>query len=1117
MRIGAGNEKKYCLKPMDLSMEICCRLLKRAVWVFIFLMANQNISFSQRTNVAFDKVTIQDGLSQSTVNYIMQDRHGFLWFATYGGLNKYDGYSFTVYQYDESDTTSLGNNNSEVLFEDRDGFIWVVNNGNDGLERFDPESGKFQRIRHNPGDPNSISSNTVHHVMQDKEGNIWVSADNTLNMVIQENGDREAKVRFQRFTHPPEYQFTRAYEDSKGNLLLMGSSLFYFDRETKTTQRSIPLPAARVISYAEDKNGDLIVGTFGQGVFKLDWDEASSSYRLGDNSRINPAPTNRSSVAIDDFGMLWIGTETRGLFRYNPETDERVNFLPDRLNPNAISDGNVFSLLVDRSGVLWVGTYSQGLNKADLYRKDFAHFTSIPGNKNSMSGNTISGLSSNNAGELWVGTRDGEGISRFVFNENQEPTVYRYLNNPNDPNNILDISCLSLLQRRNGEVWIGSQGYVTKLVPEPAGSGRSPQVTRYRKGEWTFTLFEDSEGTLWGGTWDGGLWRFNEETQEFTNYMNNPNNPNSLCDNIVWSVGEDKHGNLWVGGHSNGLSILPKSERDKPNPQFINFEYNKNDPKSLSNNTINAIYSDPSGTMWLSTGRGLNKMVDRNNVLENLDQNSSLEFEKFFLQDGLPADGILGVVEDKSGNLWMSSTGGISKFNVADTTFTNYSESDGLQSNEFRENAYFINSEGRIFFGGPNGFNAFYPENITANPFLPNVVLTDLQILNKSVRPGQEINGEVIISKPIHMTPSISLSHKNNVIVLNYAALHYAKPSSNKYAYFLEDFDEDWNYTTNRSATYTNLDPGTYTFRVKATNNDGVWNEEGTSLIIEIRPPWWATIWFRLLILVLITGIVYRYITFKTKRLKENQRTLELKVKEATDKVSAQNSKLQEAQTQLTSIMDDVKNQLGKASEELLEASNRQASTSEEISASMEEITSEMAENASNMHRMLETVKHVEVESKESVNIVSNTLASINNISESIGFVSEFARMTNLLSLNAAIEAARAGEHGRSFAVVAAQVKKLADQSSEVASNIQRSSEQGQKLSQEANDKIIQLNNEMAQMVGTISEVNQSIQVQSVEANNVNASIMQMSTYIANTSELAEKLDAAINSLTLEE
>ncbi len=355
------------------------------------------------------------------------------------------------------------------------------------------------------------------------------------------------------------------------------------------------------------------------------------------------------------------------------------------------------------------------------------------------------------------------------------------------------------------------------------------------------------------------------------------------------------------------------------------------------------------------------------------------------------------------------------------------------------------------------------------------------------------------------------------MITLEFAGLHYAKPSSIKYAYYLENFDEGWNYTNKRTATYTNLDPGTYIFKVKATNNDGRWNEQETTLIIEVRPPWWATIWFRILALASIIAGIAWFISFKTKQLKENQKILESKVSEATEKVNAQNSKLQEAQTKLTHIMDDVKNQLGRASEELLDASTSQASTAEEISASMEEMASEITENASSMMQMLDSVKQVEGEAEKSVTIVKDTLQSINEISASIKSVSEIARMTNLLSLNAAIEAARAGENGKSFAVVAAQVKKLADQSSEVAVRIQNTSEKGQKLSKEANDKIVYLNEVINGIASTINEINQSIQNQSVEAHNVNNSIMQMSVYISNTSELAVKLDAAINSLTIED
>ncbi len=1084
----------------------------KAVYFLAVMLFAVIPAFSQTSDIVFDKLTIRDGLSQSTVTAILQDRNGFMWFATYGGVNKFDGYSFTVYQYDENNENSIGNNNNELLFEDSEGYIWVVNNG-DGMERYDPNTDNFIRIRHNPDDSTTIYGRTVQHVMEDSRGDIWVSTQGALNRLIR-GGDKSI-LRFERYISPFGDTFTRMHEDSKGNFILLGSHLTYFDRDTKKFRQAMTVPATRAISVTEDKKGDIYVGTFTRGIYKLIWDKRSSSYVLANNPEINPTPNNRCYVTIDEFENVWAGTETRGLFKYDPKTGETSNFLPDKFDPGALGDANIYSVFIDRAGVLWAGTFSQGVSKADLYRKDFGHITNIPGNKNSLSGNAISGITGINGNEVWVSTRDGQSLDRLVFDRNGKYKVYRYLDNPREVN-IINNSCLSLVQRKNGEVWVGTQGYMIRIKPEPAGSGQKPDIKRYDMQGWTFSLYEDSRGILWGGTWGSGLWRFNDESDDFDYYVTDGSNPNSLGDNIVWSMGEDSKGNLWIGGHSNGLNIIPREDVYKKNPRFFRFNQNKEDATSISNNTINSIYGDPDGNMWLGTGRGLSKWNFNASVIEKITDKTKLEFEKFFKEDGLPADGVLGIVRDKSGNLWLSSTNGICCFDVTRGTYNNFTESDGLQSNEFRENAYFINSEGKVFFGGTNGLNAFYPEDIKPNPFLPKVVITRLDIFNKEVKPSQKINGDLILTKPIHATDQISISYKNNMVTIHFAALHYAKPSSNQYAYYLENFEDDWNLTSNRQATYTNLDPGTYTFRVKATNNDGIWNDEGINLIIEVRPPWWRTWWFRILIVALIGGVVYQYITYKTKRLKENQRILEEKIHDATQKVNVQNDKLKDAQAKLTIIIDDVKQQLGKASEELLNASNSQASSAEEISASMEEITSEMNENASSMVDMMKKVKDVEQETISSVKIVSETLNSINQISESIRFVSGFARTTNLLSINAAIEAARAGEHGRSFAVVANEVKKLADQSSEIAKQILKLSEEGQKLSENANEKINRLSSVMTQMVSVITDVNQSIQVQTVEANNVSLTIAQMSNYIANTSELAENLDSAIRSLSVD-
>jgi methyl-accepting chemotaxis protein/ligand-binding sensor domain-containing protein len=1095
------------------------RLILKIVLVGHFiLLISYNFTYSQATSSVFERVTVKDGLSQSTINHIIQDRYGFLWFATYGGLSKYDGYSFTIYQNDENDSTSLSNNGIQNMFEDSAGYIWVMNNGSGGLDRFDPRTEKFARYTYNPADGKSLSSNEINYVMQDKLGNIWICANNAINLFVEKKDGDKILTQFKRLYNKTNIPFTYIYENRNNQLLLFADYLYFLDRKTETFHKTnTELANTKIISVAEDKFGNLFLGTSEKGLIKLTYNNQNSTYEKVNIDKINITPNNRNTAIFDNYGRLWIGTESKGLYCYDEAKDLLINYMPDKLDDKSLSDNTTPSLFIDFSGILWIGTFSQGLCKYDLYKKEFIHFKSMPSQINSLSGNSVNQITSINPKELWVGLDLGGGVNRFIFNEKNEPNIIRYLNNPNDNNTIASNSTLSLVQRKNGDVWIGSAGgTISRITPEKPGSNGKPIIKRYKQEKWTFAIYEDSDGVLWGGTWGRGLWRFDDKTEEFTSFMPIPNDSSSICDDVIWAIGEDSYKNIWIGGHSKGLSILPAQEKNKTNPKFINFKKKKGNSLSLSDNTINAFCLDHKGVMWIGTMKGFDKVVDKDNTLKNLNNNSKLEFVSYHKKDGLPGESIIGIVEDKSGNLWMSTSYGISKFNGKDTTFTNYTDNDGLQSNEFDHNSYFINSDGRIFFGGPNGLNAFYPDNIKSSTILPKVVLTDLKILNKSVKPGQEINGEVILSKPIHMTSSITLSHKNNIITFEFAAIHYTRPSNNKYAYYLEGFDNDWNYSGNkRTATYTNLNPGKYTFRVKASNNDGVWNEEGTSIEIEILPPWWGTIWFRVIAILLIVSLIVTFISWRTRQLKQNQKLLENKVKEATDKVNSQNSKLIEAQGKLTGIMDDVRNQLGRASEELLDASNSQASSAEEISASMEEIASEITENASSMLQMLEIIKHVEGEAEESVEIVSNTLNSINDISESIKFVSEFARMTNLLSLNAAIEAARAGVHGRSFAVVATQVKKLADQSAEVAVKIQKSSADGQKLSQEANDKIIQLNEIIKGIVNTITEINQSIQNQSVEANNINNSILQMSMYISNTSELAGQLDAAINSLTI--
>ncbi|MBN2012862.1 response regulator [candidate division KSB1 bacterium] len=823
-------------------------------------------------------------MSQSTVTYIIQDRKGFMWFATYDGINKYDGYNIKVYKYSADDSASLGNNNTTYLFEDSGGYIWILNNANDGISRFNPVTEKFTRFQHDPEDSTSISSNEVFHAMQDKSGRIWLSTRNAINLAVENDEANTIKFKKYRFLSP-ERPVIWIHEGQNGKLLLFADSLYFFDpTHEKIANGNIKLNITRIISACEDSARNIWLGTAMNGLLKLDYNKKTQRYSKYEALNINVVPNKRNHVLIDDNQTIWIATESQGLFQYNEQKNQLINFTNDKFNPHSISDNTVYSLYIDNSKILWIGTFSQGLCKYDLIKKQFEHYKAIPNNRNSLSGNVISSIQSVNLDELWVGMDLDGGITRMVFANDKQPEYIHYLHDPSNNNTIGGNSILCLTQRKNGHVWAGcAGGHISKIIPEVPGSAESPIIKRYKFDLWTFTIYEDSQGILWGGTWENGLWKYSDKNDDFIFYRNDPDNSSSICDNVIWALGEDMQGNVWIGGHGKGISILPRSEKDKINPQFINFRQEKGNPKSLSSNTINVFYQDHTGVMWIGTAGGLNKVVKKEMNLNHL------EFISYHVRNGLPSEGITGIVEDNHGNLWLSSANGISKFNVSDLSFTNYDERDGLQGNEFWHNAYFKDQSGKIYFGGPNGLNAFYPDSIRANPYPPKIAFTDIKFYNKSLNVGEALNGDVILPKSISESSDLTISYKNNAFTIEFVALHFAQPEKNKYAYIMKGFDKQWIETDadRHFATYTNLPAGKYSFKVKASNCDGLWNETGVSINLEITPPFWLTWWFKsgiLLAFLFTTFTIYQYrmVAIKQRNIfleqKINERTLDLKL-----------------------------------------------------------------------------------------------------------------------------------------------------------------------------------------------------------------------------------------------
>jgi PAS domain S-box-containing protein len=845
--------------------------------ICISFLFNSYAGYCQTTNAFFERITTKDGLSQSTVNSIIQDKEGFMWFATFDGINRYDGYNFKIFRNITNDKNSISHNGSVYIYQDKSGYIWVVNNGNEGLNRFDPKTEKFTRFKFAIDDSLSISSNEIYEVKEDRDGNLWATTKNALNLLISKTENGKTTYKFRRYYYPFENNNNiKLYENKHGELLLISDYIYYFDKKhSKFSNSNIFINNLGIVSVCEDKTGNLWIGTVESGIIKLEYNAAKKDYKKQTLDEINIAPHERNFVITDSKSNIWIAT-LHGLYQYNEKNHLMVHYSNDKNNLNSISDNALQSLYIDSFSVLWVGTFSQGLCKLDMNHKPFFHYKADNKSGKSLSGNVISSIHSRNTKELWVGLDLGGGINRLIFDGAEIKQINRYLFNRYGQDSLNISNILSLVQRRNGDVWAGSAGsFITKLTPEKAETDRLAIKKIYKLERWTFSIFEDSKGILWGGTWGNGLWKFDDKTEKFTFLRHIPDDSTSICDEIIWSLYEDTNGNLWIGGHGGGLSILPVNEKYKTNPKFINYKYNEDINSSLSNNTIHVIFQDHLENMWIGTNGGLNKAKTLSGNFKNIEKDKII-FNSYHIKDGLPSETTVGILEDNKGNLWLSTSKGISKFNPKNGLITNFDEKDGLQGNEFWHNSYFKDYSGKMYFGGNNGLNSFYPDSIKPNEILPKIVFNGLKIFNQPVDIGQQFNGDIILPQSINETSKIVLSHANNAFTIEFAALHYVQPSKIGYAYKLDGFDNTWNYVGNkRDATYTNLNPGEYTFTVIASNNDNIWNNKGISIKILVLPPWWKTWWFKLIdIFIILTGFIVIILSIIRKVKKQANQTI---------------------------------------------------------------------------------------------------------------------------------------------------------------------------------------------------------------------------------------------------
>lgn len=839
--------------------------------VFSLFISFITLLSAQSGPIKFKHLTSDDGLSQNYISCIIQDQKGFMWFGTKDGLNRYDGYNFVIYQHDPFDSTSISDNFITTLLEDSRGYIWV-GTLNGGLNIFERETETFYKISYGNEIRNNNRADEVRSITEDKMGNIWIGTRGKGIFKLTFNSKNPYDISFKNYISDIRRPKTLSNNitvstliDSKGVLwigTLTGLDKFNSEDESFTHFKIITRnPKAppndfdnSILSMIETGDGNLWLGTL-SGLVKFN--RQTGSYKLFPHHYdiFRYGWGSIMKMVEDETGKLWLATPGE-LMQFDPSTESYDYFKNDLLNDASINYNSISSLFIDRTGILWVGTSGMGINIYDPKSNRFSTLFI----KNSPS-SRITGFS---VRAIMQETDDIYWISADVLYKWNRRTgeVKSYETNSNRPDDFGNIGPWLIMKSHDGKLWTAT---TEGLYRYDSSTGKARQYKFNRSDSHglpqkeVFSMFEDENKNIWAVTENYLCKLVDAEKGIFQKFLYRELLPyNQRVRPVIYKHKEEM---LWIGT-KNGLLLFNTKEKS-----FITFKNDPQNPNSLNNDEIKSICADPftpHKILWIGTsGGGLNKFDIENGT-----------FKHFLEKDGLPNNVVYGILSDGDGNLWLSTNKGLSRFDPRDNSFRNFDVNDGLQSNEFNTGAYFQSKNGEMFFGGIKGLNYFHPEAIKDNPYKPQIVLTSLKLGDHSLTVK---NDKEILQKSISETGRIELSHDEDVITFEFAALDYSAPTKNKYAYKLENFNKDWIYTgSNRSATYTHLPPGEYVFRVKGSNNDGVWNEEGVSLAVIIKPPWWNTWWAYIIYGLIFVSGLYLIRRYEMNRMKlQNQLRIE--------------------------------------------------------------------------------------------------------------------------------------------------------------------------------------------------------------------------------------------------
>lgn len=831
--------------------------LNRFYLICFSLLFSLSLASAQEQNFTFQYLTTKHGLSQNWIHCIFRDCWGFLWFGTDNGLNRYDGYSFTVYKHEPGDTTSISGNCIYDIDQDEDGNIWIVSKLH-GLNCFMPDKNYFRQYNTNNS---KLISDLLRCIEIDKNNEIWLGG---VDLGLCRFNPRDETFKYyKQKTKDASQGLTRDFiwtltEDFNSDIWIGTNwgGLNRFNRKNGTItsfmhnandSRSIAHNLVRAV-YLDSEN-NLWIGT-GKGISLFN--RKNAEFR---NYSLLPDTTQQCkiiAISEDERGNLWLGSELKSVFLFNRKTGKSTNLKKTGCS-RCLNTYSIHVIFNDKQGTLWIGTNGGGVNYINQYSNKF---------RNYFEDYIVNSIIEIDKQKYIIG---GSKLAYFDLQKSNVAPVANDVYKTLTSNVVLDM----IYDKQKSAIWFATwQGGISKLH-QPTG-----EYTHYLPTQTVENIYQDSRKNIWISS-NLGTYLYDTITENLVK----PNVP--FVGLRIQAMLDASSGVFWIG-NENGLFCY-SHETNK----LEAFKHKMNDTTSLSNNDVNCIFEDSKNRLWIGTNAGLNQF-----------NRQEMNFQRYYKKHGLPDNQIKAILEDSNKHLWISTANGLTRFEPDKGKFTCFYAIDGLQSNEFKRNAALRCTSGEMLFGGINGFSVFHPDSIIVNPHKPNVVITGFQLFNKDVPISDTKNA--ILTKHISQTKHITLDYSHSVISFDYTALNYILPQKNQYAYKMQGFDENWQFVGNkRSATYTNLDPGEYVFRIKASNNDGLWNKEGVALKITILPPWWQTWWFRIVSFILIMGSGIVFYFRRIMHLHRQKIELEKRVRARTTELMEVNIELEEKQEEI--------------------------------------------------------------------------------------------------------------------------------------------------------------------------------------------------------------------------